>query len=245
MSPWSEHQALSLNEWNELCKEYIYIYLRRSSKFNWINYSREKKGKKFLSNKIHPSAVHEPLSNTSPNVANLGHSRTSTEEERSYWNAANETDVHDVASWRGLAARKISLFLTGKQFCRGTADGLLFAESVIPVPRRDSNIERGTCLLDARRKKDEEEEEEGGGGGWSNEWNNESNEFSPLPENFSQLFSFDLRAYPFARGGWWSTPIIPPQASEKMFSGRENKKYIFFPSPLSNFTLQISRYLFA
>lgn len=65
---------LSLNEWNELCKEYIYIYLRRSSKFNWINYSRKKKGKKFLSNKIHPSAVHEPLSNTSPNVANLGHS---------------------------------------------------------------------------------------------------------------------------------------------------------------------------
>ena len=75
-----------------------------------------------------------------------------TGRERSYWNAANETDIHDVASWRSLAARKISLFLTDQQFSSRPADGLLFAESVILVPGRDSNIECGTCALQRRKR---------------------------------------------------------------------------------------------
>lgn len=91
------------------------------------------------------------------------------------------------------------------------------------------------------------ERRRGGGGGWSTDETTNRTSF-PLPENFSQLFSFDLLPSLWIvslRTGWRSTPIIPPQAFEKMFSERKNKKYIYIYIFLSNFTLQISRYLFA
>lgn len=167
-------------------------------------------------------------------------------EERSYWNAANETDVHDVASWRGLAARKISLFLTGKQFCRGTADGLLFAESVIPVPRRDSNIERETCLLDARRKEEEEEEEEDG----PQRMKQRIERASFARKTFLGFFLVPPSykgSYPFTHRMTIHPYNSAPSVRKDVF-GEENKKYIFFSFSLPfflfffNSTLQILRY---
>lgn len=164
---------------------YIYIHIRTNS---WIFLP-------FVKIPAYPSLAtshqraHEPCRTRLRRAESGSPPPVQHEEERSYWNAANETDVHDVASWRGLAARKISLFLTGKQFCRGTADGLLFAESVIPVPRRDSNIERGTCLLDARRKEEEEKEVEEDG-----------------PQRMKQ----GIERAPFARKTFLGFFLVPP-----------------------------------